>query len=85
MLVSVIDDGVPEQTIAAGISEFMRRSGTDLKKEYQLKIFISEVTDQRFKNLIYGQEVNFRLNNQGSQEFYYLGKDGEGFIFQSYC
>lgn len=69
--------------VDAEISEFMLKRPTGYSKELQLKVYFKPELITRFDELDYCARESFCINGE-SKDFYYLGKDSLGYIFQSY-
>lgn len=68
----------------AEISEFMRKTADGYSKELQIKVYFTPELKAKFDQLGYCSHESFIINEVESKDFYYLGKDSVGYIFQSY-
>lgn len=84
MNVFVVKEGGERIAADAEISEFMLKTSTGYSKELQLKVYFTPELNARFDELDYCARESFIISEGESRDFYYLGKDSLGYIFQSY-
>ena len=68
----------------AEISEFMLKTAAGYSKELQMKVYFTPELKARLEELGYCARESFIISEGESKDFYYLGKDSLGYIFQSY-
>lgn len=83
MKVSACTIEYPQHPMEANLTSqtTMERNGPVLS--HDLKVFRGKISDQLFPNTGYRQAVTFIVNGGNQTDFYYIGRDDEGYIFQT--